>query len=260
MKRSISILILILALVLAFCGCDISNFGNGETDTQAKIEPCTGEHIDNDNNSFCDVCSNTVIVYVDFYAINDLHGKFDDTQANNGVDELTTYLQNAYHTDDNVVILSSGDMWQGSSESNLTQGLLITDWMNQLDFASMTIGNHEFDWGEEFIEKNNELAEFPFLAINIYDIETNERVEYCEPSVMIERNGAKIGIIGAVGDVYSSISSDKTEGVYFKVDGELTALVKAEAQRLKDEGADFIVYSIHDGYEKNKTDNLKINF
>lgn len=164
------------------------------------------------------------------------------------VDELTTYLKNAHANDQNAVLLSAGDMWQGSSESNMTNGLIMTDWMNELDFAAMTIGNHEYDWGEQYIEENEELAEFSFLAINIYDRNTNALVDYCEPSVMVEGDGLQIGIIGAIGDSYSSIAVDKCEDVYFKVGTQLTSLVKAESDRLRKAGADFIVYMLHDGY------------
>jgi 2',3'-cyclic-nucleotide 2'-phosphodiesterase (5'-nucleotidase family) len=98
------------------------------------------------------------------------------------------------------------------------------------------------------VEENAKLAEFPFLAINIYDRETNKPVEYCKSSVMVEAGELQIGIIGAIGDCYSSISSDKVEDVYFKVGRELTELVKAESERLRQEGADCIVYLLHDGY------------
>jgi 2',3'-cyclic-nucleotide 2'-phosphodiesterase (5'-nucleotidase family) len=66
---------------------------------------------------------------------------------------------------------------------------------------------------------------------------------------MIERDGIQIGIIGAIGDCYSSISSDMVSGITFKVGNQLSALVKAESQKLRDAGADLIVYSIHDGEE-----------
>ncbi len=208
-------------------------------------------HIDGDDNGYCDSCREYLIVVIDFYAINDLHGKFADTESNCGVDELSTYFESMRKSDDNVVLLSSGDMWQGSAESNLTKGLIITEWMNSLDFDSMTLGNHEYDWGEEYIEENAKLAEFPFLAINVFDKETNERAEYCDASVVIEREGLKIGIIGAIGDCYSSISADRSEGIYFKTGNELTRLVKDEASRLRAEGVDYIVYSLHDGYGQN---------
>ena len=206
------------------------------------------KHKDDDQNNICDLCSQSVLVYIDFYNINDLHGKLADADSHIGVDELTTYLKAARQADEHAILLSSGDMWQGTSESNMTKGLIMTDWMNELDFTAMTLGNHEYDWGEEYIESNDKLAEFPLLAINIYDRATNQRVDYCDASVIVEAGGVQIGIIGAMGDTYSSIAVDKCKDVYFKSGSQLTSLVKAESERLRKSGADFIVYVLHDGY------------
>ncbi len=222
--------------------------GNEEGDGTYVPDCSAGDHIDVNDDEYCDLCSKYVIVVIDFYVLNDLHGKFCDTDKQPGVDELATYLKNAEDTDDHVVLMSSGDMWQGTAESNLTEGKLITEWMNEMNFVSMTLGNHEFDWGEDAIRKNLEVAEFPFLAINVYDVSTNQLADYCTPSIMIERGDIKIGIIGAIGDCYSSVSSDMVQGVTFKVGSELTQLVMDEADRLRDMGADLIVYSLHDGY------------
>ncbi len=235
------LLCLLLVLAMVLCGCT--------TPTPPPAEDTVCEkHTDTDSNGVCDTCHDSVYVYFNIYSINDLHGKMLDGDNHPGVDELTTYLRNAQQTQDNVIILSAGDMWQGSAESNSTNGFVVTEWMNELDFVSMTIGNHEFDWGEDPIRENLELAEFPFLAINIYDRDTDTLADYCTPSVMVERGGLQVGIIGAIGDCYSSISSDKTENVYFKTGSQLTALVKAESERLRSEGADLIIYSLHDGY------------
>ena len=190
-------------------------------------------------------------VTFDIYAVNDLHGRLADTQEQPGVDELSTYLK---QKTGNTILLSTGDMWQGASESNLTNGFIITEWMNAMDFTAMTLGGHEFDWGEEWTRKNGQLAEFPFLAINIYSRETDQRVDYCQSSVVVERDGARIGIIGAIGDCYSSISSEYTTDIYFKTGADLTALVKAEAEKLRSQGADFIIYTIHDGYDETTSD------
>ena len=245
----------LLTLIILLCGCNI----NGQnilptnppsvTDSADSTKPSACEkHIDDNKDEKCDVCFQSVIVVIDFYSINDLHGKFVDNDSQIGVDELTTYLKNAREKDDYAFFLSAGDMWQGGAESNITKGQIITDWMNELDFTSMTIGNHEFDWGSEYIEKNAEAAQFPFLAINIYDRATNQRVDYCDASVVVEAGGLQIGIIGAIGDYYSSIAADKCADVYFKTGSDLTALVKAESTRLQNLGVDFVVYVIHDGY------------
>lgn len=209
-------------------------------------------HIDEDNNGKCDKCTAGVVVDFDIYAINDLHGMYVETNDQPGVDGLTTYF-NKKKQDGNVIILASGDMWQGSSESNNTKGKLATEWLNYIGCSSMTLGNHEFDWKTDKIKTNAELAQFPFLAINVYERATNQRVAYCQSSVMVEKDGAKVGIIGAIGDCYSSISASMCKDVYFKVGSELTALIKAESQNLKKQGADYIVLSIHDGYENSSS-------
>lgn len=236
---------------------DAGNSSQGGASSNAPDGSVCKKHTDSDDNGFCDECRVSVLVYFDFYNINDLHGKLDDTDSNIGVDELTTYLKNARLTDENAVFLSTGDMWQGSSESNMTKGLIITDWMNQLDFAAMSLGNHEFDWGEQYIADNEEAAEFPFLAINVYDRKTNKIADFCQPSTMVEGDGVQIGIIGAIGDCYSSIAVDKCDEVYFKVGKELTTLVKAESERLRSLGADFIVYILHDGYGSTNTGSIQ---
>ncbi len=246
MKRIISFILALLILILSTCalyGCvDI-----------LKPDCEKDGHTDVNSDDFCDGCGEYVVVEIDFYAINDLHGKFCNTDRQNGVYTLASYLKMQQQTEDNVVILSSGDMWQGTAESNLSRGHIVTEWMNEIGVVSMTLGNHDFDWGEDAIRSNLEIAEFPFLALNIYDVDTGELPEYCTPSIIVECDGVQVGIIGAIGDCYSSISSDMVEGVRFKVGDELTALVKAESEKLRAEGADVIVYSLHDGYGNSKS-------
>ena len=244
-KKGIALLNILLCIGL-FAGCQI--FPGDSTGGSTPVLP-PEEHTDVDGNGVCDDCNQSVMVSVDFYAVNDLHGKFLATDNQPGVGGLTTYLKEAQAAKPNTILLSSGDMWQGSSESNLTRGQIINDWMSEMDFVSMTLGNHEFDWGTSYIAQNSAACEVPFLAINVYEHDTNQRAPYCQPSVMVERGGAKIGIIGAVGDCYSSISADKVQDVYFKTGSSLTSLVKAEANRLRAAGADCIIYSLHDGTE-----------
>ncbi len=223
---------------------DPADLQDEQTQSTVHTEPLC-DHADGDDNDLCDLCGCELIVTVNIFAINDLHGKFSDSSSQPGVDELSSYLLDQ---GENTLLLSSGDTWQGSAESNLTQGALLTRWMNEMGFVAMTLGNHEFDWGQSYVKSNQSIAQFPFLAINIYDRSTNALASYCQSSVMVERGGVQIGIIGAIGDCYSSISGDKSGDFYFKTGDQLTALVKEESLRLREEGADFIVYSIHDGY------------
>ncbi len=217
--------------------------------TYSGEAPEPHDHTDLDSDGLCDRCGDSVMAELSFYAVNDLHGKFKDSGSQPGVDEFTTYVKNLYA--DPVreeVLLSSGDMWQGTVESSSTKGRLMTEWMNEAQFVSMTLGNHEYDWGAAALEANSAIAEFPFLAINV--TVNGTRPSYCQPSVVVEleQSGVKVGVIGAIGDCLSSISGEFQDGLSFATGDSLTALVRNEARRLRtEEGCDFIVYSLHDG-------------
>lgn len=255
--KVLSFVLAMLMIVSALFSCegwgDSQNTGKPSKPTVTTLtpdHPCYGGHTDEDTQKengygLCDVCGSDVVETIDFYNFNDLHGKFEDSDSTPGVDEITSYLEDRFYVDDHVVLLSSGDMWQGGSSSNSTKGKIITEWMNYLGFEAMALGNHEFDWGSDAVRANAAIADFSILAINIYDNETGERADYCEASVMIERGGVQIGIIGAIGDCHNSIAKDKNKDFHFKTDEELTSLVEAESKKLRSEGADVIIYLLH---------------
>ena len=246
---------LLLALLMLLCACQFQPTPSTSAAPSVPTTPTQpvapqDDHLDGNGDEICDHCGMDVTVELDFYNFNDLHGVFMDTAENPGLDEMTTFLKNAYADDSAYeILLSSGDMWQGTVESSANKGRLMTQWMNHMGFVAMTLGNHEYDWGSQYIAQNAELAEFPFLGINVTDENVSEA--YCQPSVVVERGGVKIGIIGAVGDVQSSISDEFSDGISFAAGQELTEMVKAEATRLRQEGCQLIVYSIHEGTDQN---------
>ena len=182
----------------------------------------------------------------EIFAFNDTHGNVRDTEgAGLGIAKTTTVVKELSRGK-NAICISQGDMWQGSIESNYTHGNLVTEWMNSLNFVSMTVGNHEYDWGKEAIIQNSQLANFPTLGINVLNKSDNKRVDYLEPSTTFTRAGVKFGVIGAIGNCLSSISASKVQGITFATGDALTNLVKAESIKLRqEENCDFIIYSIH---------------
>ena len=72
---------------------------------------------------------------MDIFGINDFHGAIVNQETSDGLElgfsKIGAYLkakeaENPYGT----IITSSGDMWQGSADSNLTKGALVTQLMN----------------------------------------------------------------------------------------------------------------------------------
>ena len=242
----------------------LSNSSIVEDSSSSEINSSSGGASSSQSSSSSSSSSSSHIepnnVTLDIFAFNDTHGNVKDTFGEGlGISKTATALKELSQGK-NSIFISQGDMWQGSVESNYTRGNLVTEWMNSLNFVSMTVGNHEYDWGKEPIIQNRTLANFPTLGINVLNRSNDKRVDYLDPSVTFTRGDAKIGVIGAIGNCLSSISSSKVNGIYFATGSTLTNLVKAEANRLRnEENCDFIIYSIHGSGSRDEADTYDIS-
>ena len=157
---------------------------------------------------------------INLFAMNDFHGSIIENDEELGFLKQGTFFKNKSE-EDNTLILNSGDMWQGSIESNSNYGEFLTKAMNYIEFDSFTLGNHEFDCGKQYIINNRSLFDqttkysTPFLGANIYnyDIESKTTLSHaddiCEDYVIKDlENGLRVGIIGIIGEnQITSISS-----------------------------------------------------
>ncbi len=194
------------------------------------------------------------VVNLQFLAINDFHGAIVENSESNepGIFKLSSYIKDIEQKSNGQLIkINVGDYWQGSADSNLNRGKFLTEVGNLLKFDSLTLGNHEFDWYDKAIEENKALAEYPFLGANIINKSTKELatnlVNYDETfksSVIVEKNGVNVGIIGTIGSsLESSILTPAVSAYSFE---PVDSYIRREATNLKSLGADVIVLSTHD--------------
>lgn len=178
-------------------------------------------------------------------SVNDFHGNLMESDEVPGLAKLAAVLKNEKkQAEGKAVLLSAGDMLQGSVESNLTLGAPVIAAMNALEFDAMALGNHEFDWGIETLQKRNSGALFPFLAANMVD-EKAMLASHVKPYTIVRRNGLKLGIIGLTTPQTKTIANPKfMEGITF-TDGAQT--VNKLVPELKAKGADLIVVLAHMG-------------
>lgn len=200
----------------------------------------------------------TGIRTLDIYAINDFHGQIKEEGSYPGVESVATYLKRA-GAKDNTLLISSGDMFQGSLESNYNGGNLLADVMNECRFDAMALGNHDFDWGLEALKENadrvsGEGYQTPYLCANLYNYENGKEGDTQlsqyggEYAISEQENGLRVGIIGAIGaDQYTSITSTYVEEVCFK---DPSPIVKELSDELRTEkGCDVVILSFHASQE-----------
>ena len=111
----------------------------------------------------------------------------------------------------NVVLVDSGDMYQGTLESNMFEGESVVRGYNKLGYSGAAVGNHEFDFGPlgpsslarkpgedalGALKRNAAIAKFPFLAANLIDKSTGRIPSWAKPYTIVRSGRARIGIIG----------------------------------------------------------------
>ena len=195
--------------------------------------------------------------FIDIYELSDFHGAVNEETHSSGnyigLPKLASYLNlKREKNKGGTVVVSSGDMFQGSADSNLTRGYMVNYAMNYMGFDSMALGNHEFDWTDTWIKKNADLSyndhKVPYISANIVKKGTTETPDFISKSTIINRGDYKIGIIGSIGkELKSSILKSCVDAFDF-LDEE--QCVNAEALRLKEvEKCDIVILTAHDGLE-----------
>lgn len=189
--------------------------------------------------------------YFDIYEVSDFHGavNYSTDEKTIGIAKLGDYFaKKRQENQGGTIIISGGDMYQGSAESNLTYGYYVNYSMNIMGFESMTLGNHEFDWSVDWLRKNQNLSvddhKIPYLGANVFDKATGKLLDFLKPSTVISRGDYKIGIVGTLGDnAEKSIMPALIEGLEFKKE---LPIVKEEAKRLREqEGCNIVIWSSH---------------
>ena len=151
----------------------------------------------------------------------------------------------AERQDEPMLIVDVGDFFQGTPVGTKTQGDAVAEYFNTLDYDVIVPGNHDFDMGRENTERLADLTKAPWICANLRDESDGEIVDWCQPTIIFERGGLKIGCIGIItpGTVAMSFPQN-IEGLIF--DPMLPAVEKYRDELLA-QGADMIALLIHEG-------------
>jgi len=161
-----------------------------------------------------------------------------------GVARMVTAVTEARARSNNVILVDGGDQFQGTLFYTYYKGAMTAEFMNQLGYDAMTVGNHEFDDGPEVLRGLIDAVDFPVLMSNA-DISGEELLSGAiEKSTIIERGGERIGLIGLTPQNTNELASPGPN-VIFTAPAEA---VQAEVDRLEAEGVNKIIVLSHSGY------------
>ena len=167
----------------------------------------------------------------------------------------------------NSILVDNGDFLQGNPmgdwiayERGMKDGDLhpVIQGMNLLGFDCSTLGNHEFNYGLDFMFKVLDGAKFPFVCANLTKgtLAADGRNDelFLKPYIIIDRNirdGAgnehpiRIGLIGFVPPQIMTWDAKHLEGKANARD--IVAAARAWVPQMREEGANIVIALSHSG-------------
>lgn len=133
---------------------------------------------------------------------NDQHSRiepFDQSYSKNpnqgGFARRASLVQSIRAQEKNVLLVDSGDTFQGTPYFNFFGGELEFRLMSMMGYEASTMGNHDFDNGLDGFLKVQPNAKFPFICSN-YDFKNTILDGKTVPYKIFNKNGIKVGLFG----------------------------------------------------------------
>ena len=117
-------------------------------------------------------------------------------QGLGGIAGRAELIRSIRSTEENVLLLDAGDIFQGTPYFNIYKGEPEIKAMSAMQYDACTIGNHDFDAGmENLATQLTRHANFPMLVAN-YDFTGTPMEHKTQPYKVFKKGKLKIGVFG----------------------------------------------------------------
>ena len=126
---------------------------------------------------------------------NDVHGYVETSDKCLGMEAVAQLKKDYEQQGYDVLLLDAGDMLQGNAFASYSQGESVVSVMNAAGYDAAALGNHDFDYGSDVLEKRMSEMDFPVLAANITVDATGK--PFAEGNAVFTlSDGTKVGVFG----------------------------------------------------------------
>lgn len=187
--------------------------------------------------------SNLIVIHT-----NDTHGYDQKADGVYGMAAVAALKQEYEAKGKDVLLVDAGDAIQDHNLVNLSRGATAIAFMNAAGYDAMTLGNHEFDYGQDVTLERAAEADFPFLSCNILVDATGK--PFVRPYTIVKKGGVTIGIIGITTPETAGATNPKhVYGLTFLDGQDLYDAVQSSVDYLRGAGCDLVVALGHLGSE-----------
>lgn len=183
---------------------------------------------------------------------NDVHSRIDPfpmdggrNEGKGGLSARNKLIERIRGEEDHVLLLDSGDIFQGTPYFNFYGGEIEMKGMTMLKYDAGTMGNHDFDAGIEGFVKQVIHADFPFVMSN-YEVGDTALSSILKDYIIKEIGALKIGIFGLGIQLDGLVPEKLCKGVVYQ---DPIKQGQRVASHLKGElGCDLVICLSHLGF------------
>ncbi|MBQ6437262.1 MAG: metallophosphatase [Bacteroidales bacterium] len=150
---------------------------------------------------------------------NDSHSQIEPLRVGRdkgfgGVERRMEYIRQVreQYGKKRVLLLDAGDYNQGTPYFTVAKGDLEMELVNAMKYDVATLGNHEFDNGQQELARRLKKARFKTLTCN-YDFSNTCLRKLVKPYTIVRRGGMKIGIVGATSYLEGNVMHSHLDGM-----------------------------------------------
>jgi len=180
------------------------------------------------------------------FHMNDVHARIDNFA------KIAWLIKQVRETNPNVFLMNAGDNFSGNPvvDQYIPKGEPILQLLDQLKTDALTLGNHDFDYGQQILKNAIKNARYPVLCANV-KVKGGIIPQPKSFTLLETENGIKIAVLGLIQiqeeSQIPSCHPDKVKGLVF-FEGIETA---KKFKHLKNESDVFIALT-HLGYDQDE--------
>ena len=178
---------------------------------------------------------------------NDTHAAHRADDGVGGVARQMTVVNQVRAATDNVLLVDAGDRFTGSLFHQQYKGQDNVQIMNMLGYDVMTLGNHEFDNGDDTLAAFLESLDFPTVAANV-DVSASDALGgLVQPYVVLDVGGEMIGVTGLDTAETAILASPGPDVVF---DTDLAGAAQVAVDEMLAQDVNKIILLTHIGYNQ----------
>lgn len=174
---------------------------------------------------------------IDILHTNDIHSNIQNLAKAGAI------INRIRKSNFNTLLVDSGDMITGDFQFKFNQGNAEVEINNYLNYDIVTVGNHDFDYGLDFLKSHMSKLNCDYVLSNIID--GQNLIGEFKPYIIKEINGLKVGFISFLLPYIEVVLKDYPQFEYLHQTNFQTIIDQVKAA-----GADIVIALNHQGIER----------